>query len=61
LILIFDIPIFSNETISFEIMIVQIEKNMCYNPSLGLGKVQAKSEARESHFMLLGVWESVRE
>jgi len=27
----------------------------------GLAKVWAKSEAWESHFMLLGVWESVRE
>jgi hypothetical protein len=27
----------------------------------GLTKVQAESEARESHFMLLGMWESVRE
>jgi len=27
----------------------------------GLVKVRAKSEARESHFMLLGLWESVRE
>ncbi len=26
-----------------------------------LAKVWAKSEAMESHFMLLGVWESVRE
>jgi hypothetical protein len=26
-----------------------------------LAKVRAKSEARESHFMLLGVWKSVRE
>jgi hypothetical protein len=27
----------------------------CHNPSLGLVKVQAKNEARESHLMLLGV------
>jgi hypothetical protein len=26
-----------------------------------LAKVWAKSEAMESHFMLLGAWESVRE
>ncbi len=26
-----------------------------HNPSLGLVKVQAKNEARESHLMLLGV------
>jgi len=30
-------------------------------PKQGLVKVQAKSEAWESHFMLLGMWESVRE
>jgi hypothetical protein len=30
-------------------------------PKQGLTKVWAKSEARESHFMLPGVWESVRE
>jgi hypothetical protein len=30
-------------------------------PRQGLAKVQAKSEARESHFMLMGVWESVKE
>jgi len=30
-------------------------------PRQGLAKVQAKSEAWKSHFMLLGVWESVRE
>ncbi len=30
-------------------------------PMQGLAKVQAKSEAWESHFMLLGVWESVQE
>ncbi len=39
----------------------------CRNPSLGLvTKARvcegvAKSEARESHFMLSGVWENVRE
>jgi hypothetical protein len=39
----------------------------CRNPRLGLAikaracKGVAKSEARESHFMLLGVWESVKE
>jgi hypothetical protein len=33
----------------------------CRNPIFGLAKVQANSEARESHFMLLGMWESVRE
>jgi lipopolysaccharide export LptBFGC system permease protein LptF len=27
----------------------------------GLAKVWAKNEAQKSHFMLLGVWESVRE
>jgi hypothetical protein len=27
----------------------------------GLAKVRGKNEARESHFMLLGVWESLRE
>jgi hypothetical protein len=27
----------------------------------GLAKVWVKNEVRESHFMLLGVWESVRE
>jgi len=30
-------------------------------PKQGLAKARAKSEAQESHFMLLGVWESVRE
>jgi hypothetical protein len=30
-------------------------------PKERLAKVRVKSEARESHFMLLGVWESVRE
>jgi hypothetical protein len=30
-------------------------------PKQGLTKVQNKNEARESHFMLLGVWESVKE
>ncbi len=30
-------------------------------PREGLAKVQAKCEGRESHFMLMGVWESVRE
>jgi hypothetical protein len=30
-------------------------------PSQGLVKVQAKSEVQELHFMLPGVWESVRE
>ncbi len=30
-------------------------------PKQGLVKVQAKNEDHESHFMLLGVWESVRE
>jgi len=30
-------------------------------PRKGLAKVWAKKEARESHFMLLGVQESVRE
>jgi hypothetical protein len=30
-------------------------------PSVGLAKVRAKNEARESHFMLPGVWESVRD
>ncbi len=30
-------------------------------PRQGLAKVQTKNEARESHFMLSGVWESVRE
>jgi len=30
-------------------------------PRQGLAKVWAKSEAQESHFMLLGVQESVRE
>jgi hypothetical protein len=30
-------------------------------PKQRLVKVQAKSEAWESHFMLPGVWESVRE
>jgi hypothetical protein len=34
---------------------------ICYNSNLGLVKVQAKSEAQESHFMLSGVWENVRE
>ncbi len=30
-------------------------------PKQGLAKVRAKCEGRESHFMFLGVWESVRE
>jgi hypothetical protein len=30
-------------------------------PKQGLAKVWAKSEAQESHFMLLGVWKSVGE
>jgi hypothetical protein len=30
-------------------------------PRQGLAKVRAKSEAQESHFMLLGMQESVRE
>ncbi len=30
-------------------------------PRQGLAKVRAKCEGRESHFMLSGVWESVRE
>ncbi len=30
-------------------------------PRQGLTKVQAKSEAQKSHFMLPGVWENVRE
>jgi hypothetical protein len=30
-------------------------------PMQGLAKVWAKNEARESHFMLLGVWENVQE
>ncbi len=30
-------------------------------PRQGLAKVRAKNEARESHFMLSRVWESVRE
>jgi len=30
-------------------------------PRRRLAKVQAKSEAQESHFMILGVWENVRE
>jgi hypothetical protein len=30
-------------------------------PRQGLAKVRAKCEARESHFMLLGVQKSVRE
>jgi hypothetical protein len=30
-------------------------------PKQGLAKVWAKSEAQDSHFMLLGMWESVRE
>jgi len=30
-------------------------------PRQGLAKVQAKSEAQESHFMFSGVWESARE
>jgi len=30
-------------------------------PRQGLAKVRAKSEAQESHFMLPGVWECVRE
>jgi hypothetical protein len=30
-------------------------------PKQGLVKVQAKSDARGSHFMLLGVWENVKE
>jgi len=30
-------------------------------PRQGLAKVRAKSEVQESHFMLLGVWENVRE
>jgi hypothetical protein len=29
-------------------------------PRQGLAKVRAKSEARESHFMLPGVWEGGR-
>jgi hypothetical protein len=30
-------------------------------PKQGLAKVWAKSEARESHFMLLGMWANVKE
>jgi hypothetical protein len=30
-------------------------------PRWGLAKLRTKSEARESHFMLLKVWESMRE
>ncbi len=30
-------------------------------PRQGLVKVRAKNEAQESHFMLSGVWENVRE
>jgi len=30
-------------------------------PRQGLAKVRAKSEARKSHFLFLGVWENVRE
>jgi hypothetical protein len=30
-------------------------------PKQEFARVQAKSEARESHLMLLGAWESVRE
>jgi hypothetical protein len=30
-------------------------------PKQGLTKVWAKSEAQESHFILLGMWESARE
>jgi len=42
-------------------------KCRCHDPTLGsrpkqrLTKMWTKNEARESHFMLLGVWESVRE
>jgi hypothetical protein len=30
-------------------------------PKRGLAKVQAKNEAQESHFMIPGMWENVRE
>jgi hypothetical protein len=33
----------------------------CRNLNLGLAKVHAKIETWESHFMVPGVWESVRE
>jgi len=37
------------------------QQNNCRNLNLGLARLQAKREARESHHMLMGMKESVRE